>query len=298
MSWDLYLFAEAPPDKAALRAWFGGRPHYDLEHWPTATYDHLDTGVHFQFELEVGEEAQQLDGRTAIGSFNLNYNRPSFFGFEAARELEAFLADFDAGFEDPQGDGMKDGFSTEAFLRSWTSGNRLASRAIARQGGAPGPTLPTATLRDAWRWNDHRAALQDELGDGICVSRVMFVMTPDGVATAALWTDATPTVLPCCDRLLLHRDALAPRRWFRRHPGITLMRFADLDARASDWVRGDCPMPWVRSPEPSPSLQAWVRGLDAPAASPQLVPPWAVADTLPPAPERPEPPRRAPDAAP
>lgn len=70
-------------------------------------------------------------------AFEVNYNRPNFFGLEAEIELSAFVTEFQPRIHDPQMRGMGDGpYFGEGFLSGWNFWNVLGIRA----GPAVNPT--------------------------------------------------------------------------------------------------------------------------------------------------------------
>jgi hypothetical protein len=57
------------------------------------------TGVYFWITLRRARNIL-LQRTVASAEFEINYNRPSFFGIEAERELSAFIAAFQPRIED------------------------------------------------------------------------------------------------------------------------------------------------------------------------------------------------------
>jgi hypothetical protein len=238
MSYDLFFLKpreQAGPTPAELKAWFEGRPHYELDHGE-ALYSNEDTGVDFSFGLESDDDEEQAadDGLAPAGlSFNVNYCRPHVFGLEAEGELSALAKRFGLFVDDPQADGMGRGRYTPAgFLRGWNAGNLAAHSLLFARGGPEDEepdeldTLPAAALEAAWRFNYRRPALQERVGPDVHVSPVRLVRHGDAVRTLAIWGDAIPQALPEVDLLLLVRDALRPRG--QREEDTCLARFAEL----------------------------------------------------------------------
>lgn len=200
MSYDLFFRSSALPSAQAIREYFSGRPHYDVRE-TQAWYENPTTGVYFSFDF--GGDAPSL-------SFNLNYNRPAFFGLEAEPEVTALVAHFDLGVEDPQMDGMGEGpYSPEGFLRGWNAGNRFGVSAT-RARGSSAPALPEATNTGVWRWNGMREAYLDALGSlellPTFVPTIMLLAPeddPTAVHTAVVWSNAMAFMLPRVDRILV-----------------------------------------------------------------------------------------------
>ncbi len=212
MSYDLYFQTEAF-DPAALHAYFEGREHYQL-HDQGAVYENRSTGVYFSFHYAATDDADSEDepaGADASGAgvaFNLNYFRPSFFGLEAAIELEAFDQKFGWDVHDPQNDGMGDGpFSREGFLSGWTTGNRFAYSAMLNMPEKPTVyTCARAELESAWAWNYSCRARLDEMNDEVFLPRIMFVKDGDRAASVCVWPEAIPVHLPLTTYVLLGRS--------------------------------------------------------------------------------------------
>lgn len=207
MSYDLYFRSDAPPSPQEVRDYFSGRAHYEVR--PTqAWYENPTTGVYFSFGFDEGE-----GGGLAL-SFNLNYNRPSFFGLAAEPEVATFIAHFNLGIDDPQSDGMGDGpYSREGFLRGWDAGNRFGVSVMKERGSADVPTLPASTNTGIWRWNAMREAYLDFLGSlemlPTFVPTIMLLAAEDDprtVFTTVVWGEAMAFMLPKVDRIVLPQE--------------------------------------------------------------------------------------------
>jgi hypothetical protein len=245
MSYDLRFLVAAdqhPPEPRALREYFRSRRWYE-DQGDQLWYANEDTGVYFSFGVGARDDAPDSEeAAAAVGdglvatclSFNINYFRPHVFGLEAAQELAAVTARVSLLVDDPQVRGMGRGaFGKAGFLAGWDAGNLAAHRALlssAHDGHVPlAPhSLPAATLERAWRWNDDRHTLQETLGD-VFVPRISFVQQDGQARTFVVWGDAVPVALPDVDLLLLVRDALAPRRLFRKTRDICLVATADAE---------------------------------------------------------------------
>lgn len=167
MSYDLFLTTPLAPLQEILRH----RAHWTLS-GATATYENRDTGVYFTFALHENP------------AFNINYCRASFFGLEAAEELDAVLGALDVPIHDPQ-DGMER-WSKELFLQGWNRGNRHALQ-VMRELGQHGDALPDATMAPLWAWNYGRSQLQAEKGDEIFVPLILMMRINGQLQTACVW---------------------------------------------------------------------------------------------------------------
>jgi hypothetical protein len=230
MSYDL-TFAHpadsAPMTQDAFESYFGSRAHYAMN-GTQAWYSNEDTGVYFSFDFDpqtvppddwadfADDDGVIEEWFPSIASFNINYNRPSFFAAEAAPEIAAFVENFNLIVDDPQIDGMGRGtFSMEKFATGWNKGNSWATSAVRLNSESDTPlTYPAQRLLGAWRWNLSRSDRQSQIGESIFIPKISFGTRSGQVSTFAVWPDAIPTLLPQVDFVLIVRDELARRRWF------------------------------------------------------------------------------------
>ncbi len=202
MSYDLMFSSEGLPSLDEVRAYFSGRPHYEVSE-SQAWYENPTTGVSFSFGLHHGEGRLEL-------SFNLNYSRPSFFGLEAEPEVATFIARFGLSVEDPQADGMGSSpYSREGFLRGWNAGNRFGVH-VAKSEGVGLLSLPEAVNTGIWRWNQVRESYLDRLGSVEMlptfvptVTMLMAEHEPEHVTRVVVWGQAMAFMLPEVDRIIL-----------------------------------------------------------------------------------------------
>jgi hypothetical protein len=223
VSYDLFFrsrFRNRAISRADFAGFFQGRPHYELED-SQAFYSNEDTGTYFAFDYSdpdgtPGDE-NGVDPSLLPVSFNLNYFRAHVFGLEAEPEVAAFVKRFDLLVSDPQMSGMGDGeYSRQGFLDGWNEGNQFGYRAIVSQDPAQKLlTLPAAQIEACWQWNLNRATRQGRLEFDGFVPLIFFFEAAGQVRTAVIWGDGLPILLPVVDLLLIPRERLAPRRWFR-----------------------------------------------------------------------------------
>ncbi|MGE0707862.1 MAG: hypothetical protein AB7N76_12865 [Planctomycetota bacterium] len=216
MSYDLWFKAERPVTARELRAYFGERPHFEVDE-ERAFYENPDTSVYFSFEL--GDE--QEEGRLPV-AFNVNYYRPHVFGLEAEVELTRFVERFGLTVDDPQADGMGEGaYSPDGFLRGWNAGNAFGHQAILGRHPEESPlTLPAAELERWWSWNYLRNGLMQEFEGTLAggfVPTAMFLVFPDEperVQVCAVWGEAIPIALPQgLDQVILVGEGLSAPRY-------------------------------------------------------------------------------------
>ena len=273
MSYDLYFQPRAGDfDAAKFEAYFTGRPNYEFKSGQ-AFYSNEDTGVYFYFEL--GEtQATDEEGspeQDCPVAFNMNFFRPSYFAFEAAPEVTAFVKAFDMTIHDPQVDGMGIGeFEVQRFVTGWNKGNEIGYGAILNDPEfSPPATLPTSTQHYMWRWNFGRNRLQATLGEDVYVPPILVFRKAGDVVTATLWPDAIPIAVPEVDYFLVGRDELAPRRFLRRAKDLVAVKrervMPELEAHRSPQHREHFVLGYGKAPK---QLADFVTAL--PAGDPEI----------------------------
>lgn len=269
MSYDVYFIRrnDGPLGLDQFSTYFSNRPNYEVE-GTQAWYTNEDTGVYFSFD-HTRLEGENEDGVSAsVASFNLNYFRPPFFGLEAAPEITAFVRRFDLIVHDPQVHGMGDGdYSEDGFLRGWNAGNAVGYRAILSQQGdeAQVHSMPDAKLLAAWEWNRQRARLQENLGEAVFVPKVAFFEFDGGCVSGIVWTDAIPVLIPTIDVVVVVRQELAPRRFFRRQNDIVAVSWSDVAPLIEQFPVEEYPQRHARLlyEEPPRSITDFVKALPA-----------------------------------
>lgn len=220
MSYDLFFQARktgATVTYDEFADYFSSRRHYDVKEGQ-AWYTNEDTGVYFVFEFDTSDDAAEQGAEPLLPvTFNLNYFRPHPFGMEAEPEVRSFVTTFGLLVCDGQVMGMGEGeYSTDGFLRGWNSGNEFGYRAMVSQAPDALPmTLTSAIIQSCWLWNYQREARQTAIGESAFVPRIVFIDRDGKVASAVIWTDGIPSLLPEVDLLLVPRKRFAPRRLFR-----------------------------------------------------------------------------------
>jgi hypothetical protein len=177
MSYDLNFFW--PRDKRvdfdAVKAWASGLDCFtpnDSQLW----YRNLKTGVYFSLDFEdISADSSDptpylVDGYFDSGlAFNLNYNRPSYFAFEAMPLVEKLASRFGLSVFNPQGGGSEPDFfatvASGALIDSWMQHNQRATIAMVEQEGVVDPPrMPFAAAMYMWKYNKARANLQNTCG--------------------------------------------------------------------------------------------------------------------------------------
>ncbi len=207
MSYSLFLHFKPRLRRADILDYFARRRHYKLAK-TRVSYGNEDTGVYFWFQLSLGWDF--LLRRTVKSlEFELNYNRPSFFGLEAEQELSDFIDAFHPRIEDPQMEGLGTGaYSRDGFLRGWNFGNRLAIGQIATEGSERKiATMPAAALRAAWEWNYRCADQREKRKQQSYVPSILFWRIDGRVCRVAAWGESIPILLPRVDYVFVAREA-------------------------------------------------------------------------------------------
>jgi hypothetical protein len=266
MSYDLYFKRSQPLPILELRSFFVDRRHYEMN-GDQAWYGNEDTGVYFSFEPSEPEKDAESEFQ-AQAAFNMNMFRPHFFALEAAPEIDAFVRHFEFEIFDPQMGGMADGiFSMEGFIRSWNNSNQFGYRAYLQQEPSPDVlhTRPTEELEAVWRWNHQKESIQSSLGEDIFVPRIMWVTVGGQLGSAVVWPDGISTLIPQVDMIIVGRDELAPRRFFRAQKDTCAITQASVDGILAPFEAGAYPLP-CRVPQyasPPENVERFVRGLPA-----------------------------------
>ena len=212
MSYSLELFLEPGVQRDRILQYFAGRRNFSTAD-ERMDYENPDTGVYFSFALRC---ARDVLFRTNVVSteFEINYNRPSFFGIEAERELTAFVAAFEPRIEDAQIEGMGEGpYSGEGFLRGWNFGNVFSVRAgLSRWSDRAIDTMPADQLRTVWSWNYQCAERRKRLGHRRFVPTIMFFRIEGRASRVVVWGEGTPILLPIVDHVLVGRHVSGEKR--------------------------------------------------------------------------------------
>jgi hypothetical protein len=227
MSFDLY-FCWRKPERmnfGEVTAWSNGIECFkrnDSQLW----YSNPKTGVYFSFDFEAKAPESPDDGPDIPDgyfdsglSFNLNYNRPSYFAFEAMPIVEKLASRFGLGAANPQGnlDGHESGIvaDSEMLVQSWANSNQRAILMMMEQPQASRPlSMPAAASLYLWRYGKSKEELERTCGEGVFVPSLVPVQrkgeTKAGRFTA--YTEGLPTIIPECEWVCIVR----PKKGFFR----------------------------------------------------------------------------------
>jgi hypothetical protein len=231
MSYDLVLLFAPAIGRRRMLEYFAARAHYTID-GDNIAYDNPHTQVYFMMRLRGGRKFL-LHSVVVAAEFEINYNRPSFFGLEAEKELSAFVAAFRPRIRDPQMTGTEGGtYTSQSFLNGWNSGNAFSIRAfMSHHADLAKPTMPAEALRAVWAWNYDCEAQRDRFGESAFVPLIMFFNIDGRPSRVVVWALGMPIILPRVDFVLIGRDvgnkeryALAP--WAEVEE---VLRRADID---------------------------------------------------------------------
>src|SRR5215469_7094010 len=211
MSHTLDLYFEPALRRDRVLQYFAGRKYFKIAE-DKLSYGNPDTGVYFWIQLRCARNIF-LQRTVASAEFEINYNRPSFFGIEGERELSAFIAAFQPRIEDAQMHGMGEGpYSRDGFLSGWNFGNVFAvHNRLSDVSAGDIPSLPADALRAAWTWNDQRADLKLRKA-GCVVPTIRFLRMDGRLHRVAIWGDGAAIVLPQVDYVLVGKLTASEKR--------------------------------------------------------------------------------------
>ncbi|HWE73760.1 MAG TPA: hypothetical protein VG328_11420 [Stellaceae bacterium] len=206
MSYSLFLHFEPRIRRAEFLTYFARRRHYKAAK-DRVSYTNEDTGVYFWIKPQYGRD---LLLRQAVKSaeFEVNYNRPSFFGREAEKQLSGIVAALQPRIDDPQMEGMGEGpYSGDGFLRGWNFGNRFAiQQMVLKEADNKIATMPEADLHAAWDWNFRCAERRDYLKLRHYAPPVLFWRIDGRVQRVVVWGESMPIMLPRVEYVIVARE--------------------------------------------------------------------------------------------
>ena len=279
MSFDLY-FCWRKSNRInfeEVKAWSKGIDCFkrnDAQLW----YSNPKTGVYFSFDFEAKAPESPEDGPDIPDgyfdsglSFNLNYNRPSYFALEAMPIVEKLASDFGLGAANPQGnlDGHESSVvaDSEMLVQSWTNSNRRAILLMMEQPKASRPlSMPAAASLYLWRYGTAKADLERTCGEAVFVPSLVPVQrkgeTKAGRAT--VYTEGLPTIVPESEWVFIVRRK---KGFFqlKREPEVAAIRLENFRETLAGCIK---PFHWkgpevqIISVESAEKAGKIVRGID------------------------------------
>jgi hypothetical protein len=152
----------------------------------------------------VGDAPPIPDGYFDTGlSFNLNYNRPSYFGFEAMPFVEQVAARFGLTVLDPQagGDGLEliTDANSKTLVQSWLNHNQRATLALIQDSDFSNPLrMSAAASLYLWRYKKAKENLEEKCGEEVFVPDLVPVRRKGDsrVGRAFTYTQGLPMIVP------------------------------------------------------------------------------------------------------
>lgn len=178
-------------------------------------YENEDTEAYFSFDYnesdadyEPDEEVEPIEYFDDTNfSFNLNFMRPSFFGLEAFKFVEQFCKDLNLFVLNPQGDSEQPYKpNQQEQFENWNKTNLWSSKEHFKE--MQSCFLSEEETFKVWEFNSNRQKIQQKLGEGYFVPRIIFLKTKqkNEAITLTIWTEHIPIVLPTTDYILLTRQ--------------------------------------------------------------------------------------------
>jgi hypothetical protein len=254
MSFDLHFcWRQASKiDFQDVRAWAArieGFDARDAQLW----YSNPSTGVYFSFDFEAQSPESPDDGPFIPSgyfnsglSFNLNYNRPSYFAFEAMPVVADVTSRFGLSVLNPQAGEAESPSPAdcESLVRSWVQHNQRAVRAMMEQPNAAAPlTMPLAASTYLWRYAKSQKDFQRVCGDSVFVPSLIPVHKKDETlaARAIVYTHDLPTIIPECEWVFFAKLASGLFRLKKKPPEISIISADTFRELISAFVRPyDC----------------------------------------------------------
>ena len=220
MSFDLYFCWRKPESVnfEQVTAWSNGIECFkrnDAQLW----YSNPKTGVYFSFDFEANAPESSDDGPDIPDgyfdsglSFNLNYNRPSYFAFEAMPIVQKLASEFALSVVNPQGnlDGHESAAvaNSEMLVQSWVNSNKRATLLMMEQPQASKPlSMPAAASLYLWRYGKSKAGLEKTCGERVFVPSLVPVQRKGETKASRMtaYTESIPTIVPECEWVCIVR---------------------------------------------------------------------------------------------
>jgi len=219
MSFDLFFCCKEAKalDFERVADWSERYPYFSRTAKGQLFYENRDTGVYFSLDGSREDATDPEDSPIPAGfadvglAFNLNFNRPSYFAYEAMPIVEDLAKEFSLLIVDPQGDSpLPQECNATRLIREWSASNESAIRYLSEQADFNGTFLymPQADSLNFWRYMSGKSELQSKLGDDVFMPRLVLVQRVGStrVQTALVWTPGIPMVVPKHDWAAIVRE--------------------------------------------------------------------------------------------
>jgi hypothetical protein len=244
MSFDLFFCWERQEsiNFESVCSWAKAFGYFERKHlqlW----YANEDTGVYFSLDF-AGEASADTEGPeipqgyfdTGL-SFNLNFNRPSYFGYEAMPIVENLAGRFGLSVFDQQAPDAEHLLlrvvNGNDLLQSWLESNRNAIVTLIEQAGLAQPAqMPLSKSLYRWNYAREKKTLHAKLGGEIFVPTLSPIRRSGAnqVQLAFAYTQGVPCLVPQSDWVLAVRKRKA-HFWSATQPEVgvlTAYRFREL----------------------------------------------------------------------
>lgn len=221
MSYDLYFFEREKEKlkKKEVVDYFQRMPNFNVNHVENGDiqiyYNNEDTGVYFV--VDYIDSVNREDGQTvqegffdAGLTFNINFNRPTFFALEAMQCVVKISKDLSLFILNPQMNGeemeVPQKYTFQELIESWTKSNTWAVGIYKEKGELL--YLPYEESMKIWTYQKEKSLCQERLGDDYFVPSI-FVARDKGsnkLLKIITWNQAIPQVVPECDYILILRE--------------------------------------------------------------------------------------------
>lgn len=263
MSFDLYFCRQNGPVPSIpeLKEYFSSRGFHinDVEAGGVEfEYQNEATGVFCLFSYSPSV-ADELEGCGSTGlTFNLNFNRPSFFAYESMPLVEAFCKHFNLVVQNPQDETDAQQSDATGLISSWRKGNTWAVGAfkkMAQEQDIEVHYLPETSATAWWQYAKVRQSLEEAISEDIFVpSPFILVNSANELFTVLLWPDGICQFFPRSDYVYLQRDK---KSLFRTKKEAGLVAYDSVIAKIGhlldDYELGEMKMKYLR-PERTPEV--------------------------------------------
>jgi hypothetical protein len=215
MSFDLYFcwHKREPVNLDSVADWSQKHRYFQRKD-SQLFYSNEDTGVYFSLDFEIKDAEESVipsDYFDSGLSFNLNFNRPSFFGYEAFPLVVDLCENFRLAVFDPQesdGQAVNHNPGIAELTNSWLRSNRNAVVTIKEYNkGFSISRMPLSTSRYLWSYSRKKQDLQAKLTDDIFVP-TLFPFRRGGsesIETAVICTSEIPMIVPASEWVVIQR---------------------------------------------------------------------------------------------
>lgn len=211
MSFDLYFCRQNSPNPsiAELKDYFAASPSFQVDDTTgdgvEFNYVNEATGVYCQFSYSPLDAAELEECGSSGLTFNLSFNRASFFAYETMPLVEAFCKKFDLIVEDPQAETVGPA-DANRLIASWRNSNARATTAIAKE-NVELHYLPERSATEWWRYVSVSQSLDEAMTEDVFIPTPLILMNAEKkLFTMTIWPDGIAEFFPTSDYVLVQRE--------------------------------------------------------------------------------------------